>query len=210
MSYNSLKQDVKSVSPYFKLTFVGRAGPSPRNDSMKTLYRLGLAAALVCPPVLAVTPGSDAAGKEAFISDLLQRMTLDEKIGQLRLISIGPEMTHEQIRQEIAAGRIGGTFNSVTPAENRPMQDAALRSRLKIPMFFAYDVIHGHRTIFPISLGLASSWDMDAIGLSARTSAREAAADSLDMTFGPMVDISGAAAVKASVKTPTWYRASPR
>lgn len=166
---------------------------------MKTLYRLGLAAALVCPPVLAVTPGSDAAGKEAFISDLLQRMTLDEKIGQLRLISIGPEMTHEQIRQEIAAGRIGGTFNSVTPAENRPMQDAALRSRLKIPMFFAYDVIHGHRTIFPISLGLASSWDMDAIALSARTSAREAAADSLDMTFGPMVDIS---------RDPRWGRSS--
>jgi beta-glucosidase len=166
---------------------------------MKTLYRLGLAAALACPPVLAATPGSDAAGKDAFISDLLQRMTLDEKIGQLRLISIGPDMTREQIQKEIAAGRIGGTFNSVTPPENRPMQDAALRSRLKIPMFFAYDVIHGHRTIFPIGLGLASTWDMDAIALSARTSAREAAADSLDMTFGPMVDIS---------RDPRWGRSS--
>ncbi|MBA1291542.1 beta-glucosidase BglX [Pseudomonas japonica] len=166
---------------------------------MKKLYLLGLAAALACPPILAASTGTDSATKDAFITDLIKRMTLDEKIGQLRLISIGPEMTHEQIRKEIAAGRIGGTFNSVTRPENRPMQDAAMNSRLKIPMFFAYDVIHGQRTIFPISLGLASSWDMDAIGVSARTSAREAAADSLDMTFGPMVDIS---------RDPRWGRSS--
>lgn len=166
---------------------------------MKKLYLLGLAAALACPPILAASTSTDSATKDAFITDLIKRMTLDEKIGQLRLISIGPEMTHEQIRKEIAAGRIGGTFNSVTRPENRPMQDAAMNSRLKIPMFFAYDVIHGQRTIFPISLGLASSWDMDAIGMSARTSAREAAADSLDMTFGPMVDIS---------RDPRWGRSS--
>ena len=166
---------------------------------MKKLYLLGLATALACPPVLAASPATDATGKDAFITDLLHRMTLDEKIGQLRLISIGPEMTHEQIQQEIAAGHIGGTFNSVSRPENRPMQDAAMRSRMKIPMFFAYDVIHGHRTVFPIGLGLASSWDMDAIALSARTSAREAAADSLDMTFGPMVDIS---------RDPRWGRSS--
>jgi len=166
---------------------------------MNKLYLLGLAAALACPPILAASTNGDSTTKDAFITDLIQRMTLDEKIGQLRLISIGPEMTHEQIRQEIAAGRIGGTFNSVTRPENRPMQDAAMNSRLKIPMFFAYDVIHGQRTIFPISLGLASSWDMEAIGMSARTSAREAAADSLDMTFGPMVDIS---------RDPRWGRSS--
>jgi beta-glucosidase len=79
------------------------------------------------------------------------------------------------------------------------MQDAAMRSRLKIPMFFAYDVIHGHRTIFPIPLALASSWDMDAIGLSGRIAAKEAAADSLDITFAPMVDIS---------RDPRWGRTS--
>ena len=166
---------------------------------MKTLYLLGLATALACPALLAAEQPTGAQSKEAFITGLLSRMTLQEKIGQLRLISIGPEMTHEQIRKEIAAGNIGGTFNSVTRAENRPMQDAAMNSRLKIPMFFAYDVIHGHRTVFPISLGLASSWDMDAIELSARTAAREAAADSLDMTFGPMVDIS---------RDPRWGRSS--
>ena len=69
------------------------------------------------------------------------------------------------------------------------MQDAALRSRLGIPIFFAYDVVHGHRTIFPISLALASSWDLDAIALSGRVSAIEASADGLDLTFAPMVDI---------------------
>ncbi|MBT9573479.1 MAG: beta-glucosidase BglX, partial [Pseudomonas umsongensis] len=87
----------------------------------------------------------------------------------------------------------------ITRPENRPMQDAAMRSRLKIPMFFAYDVIHGHRTIFPIPLALASSWDMDAIGLSGRIAAKEAAADSLDITFAPMVDIS---------RDPRWGRTS--
>ena len=88
----------------------------------------------------------------------MQRMTLDEKIGQLRLISIGTDMPQPRLIEEIAAGRVGGTFNSVTRADNRPLQDAAVqRSRLKIPIFFAYDVVHGHRTAFPISPGLAAA-----------------------------------------------------
>ncbi|MDK1394064.1 beta-glucosidase [Pseudomonas protegens] len=166
---------------------------------MKNLCLLGLLVSLASHPVLAETAPVPLENKEAFISDLLKRMTLEEKIGQLRLISIGPEMPRELIRKEIAAGNIGGTFNSITRPENRPMQDAAMRSRLKIPMFFAYDVIHGHRTIFPISLALASSWDMDAIGRSGRIAAKEASADSLDITFAPMVDIS---------RDPRWGRTS--
>ncbi|MBP5077222.1 beta-glucosidase BglX [Pseudomonas chlororaphis] len=176
---------------------------------MKKLCLLGLLVSLASHPALATTtpvsaqekPFSDAVlqNKDAFIDNLLKQMTLDEKIGQLRLISIGPEMPREMIRKEIAAGRIGGTFNSITRPENRPMQDAAMRSRLKIPMFFAYDVIHGHRTIFPIPLALASSWDMDAIGRSGRIAAQEASADSLDITFAPMVDIS---------RDPRWGRTS--
>jgi beta-glucosidase len=79
------------------------------------------------------------------------------------------------------------------------MQDAAMRSRLKIPMFFAYDTIHGERTIFPIGLGLASTWDMDAIAKVGRIAAIEAAADGLDMTFAPMVDIA---------RDPRWGRTS--
>lgn len=166
---------------------------------MKKLCLLGLFVSLASHNVLAATTPAPLENKEAFVSNLMKQMTLDEKIGQLRLISIGPEMPREMIRKEIAAGNIGGTFNSITRPENRPMQDAAMRSRLKIPMFFAYDVIHGHRTIFPIPLALASSWDMDAIGLSGRIAAKEAAADSLDITFAPMVDIS---------RDPRWGRTS--
>lgn len=166
---------------------------------MKKLCLLGLFVSLASHQVLAATGPVPLENKDAFISNLMGQMTLDEKIGQLRLISIGPEMPRELIRKEIAAGNIGGTFNSITRAENRPMQDAAMRSRLKIPMFFAYDVIHGHRTIFPIPLALASSWDMGAIGQSGRVAAKEAAADSLDITFAPMVDIS---------RDPRWGRSS--
>ncbi|MBB3240644.1 beta-glucosidase [Pseudomonas sp. Tn43] len=166
---------------------------------MKKLCLLGLFVSLASHTVLAATTPAPIENKDAFINHLMKQMTLDEKIGQLRLISIGPEMPREMIRKEIAAGNIGGTFNSITRAENRPMQDAAMRSRLKIPMFFAYDVIHGHRTIFPIPLALASSWDMDAIGRSGRIAAQEAAADSLDITFAPMVDIS---------RDPRWGRTS--
>ncbi|RON53258.1 beta-glucosidase BglX [Pseudomonas frederiksbergensis] len=166
---------------------------------MKKLCLLGLFVSLASHTVLAATTPAPLENKDAFISNLMKQMTLDEKIGQLRLISIGPEMPRELIRKEIAAGNIGGTFNSITRPENRPMQDAAMRSRLKIPMFFAYDVIHGHRTIFPIPIALASSWDMDAIGRSGRIAAKEAAADSLDITFAPMVDIS---------RDPRWGRTS--
>jgi len=166
---------------------------------MKKLCLLGLFVSLASHQVLAATTPVPLENKDAFISNLMKQMTLDEKIGQLRLISIGPEMPRELIRKEIAGGNIGGTFNSITRAENRPMQDAAMRSRLKIPMFFAYDVIHGHRTIFPIPLALASSWDMDAIGQSGRVAAKEASADSLDITFAPMVDIS---------RDPRWGRSS--
>jgi beta-glucosidase len=166
---------------------------------MKTLYLLGLAAGLAFSPALAQTnpaPNPPPApvsldNKNAFIADLIGKMTLDEKIGQLRLISIGPEMPIAQLADEIAAGRVGGTFNSVNRPHNRLLQDAATqRSRMKIPMFFAFDVIHGHRTTFPIGLGLASSWDMETVTTMARTAAKEASADAADMTFAPMVDIS--------------------
>lgn len=151
---------------------------------------LTVAAMVACPFTQAETNRALLNDKPAFIDDLMRQMTLDEKIGQLRLISIGEDMPQPKLIKEIAAGRIGGMFNTVTREDNRPLQDAAARqSRLKIPLFFAYDVVHGHRTTFPISLALASSWNMDAIALAARTAAREASADGLDMTFAPMVDI---------------------
>lgn len=166
---------------------------------MRNMCLLGIVISLASHTAWAQAQAAPLPPKDVFVAELLKKMSVDEKIGQLRLISIGPEMPREMIRKEIAAGRIGGTFNSISRDENRPMQDAAMRSRLQIPMFFAYDVIHGHRTIFPISLALASSWDMDAIGLSGRIAAKEASADSIDLTFAPMVDIA---------RDPRWGRTS--
>lgn len=167
---------------------------------MKSLYLLGLVAALTCSPALAQPDPALLGKKSALVADLLRQMTLEEKVGQLRLISIGPEMPAPQLAQEVAAGRVGGTFNSINHTEQRPLQQAAVtRSRLKIPILFAYDVLHGHRTSFPIGLGLASSWDMDAIRLTARTAAVEASADGVDVTFAPTVDIS---------RDPRWGRTS--
>ena len=171
----------------------------PRLALAMTLCALACTAALSGPAAHAQANPALLGDKTAFIDDLLRQMTLEEKIGQLRLISIGPEMPAKKLAEELAAGRVGGTFNSVTRAENRPLQEGAMRSRLKIPMFFAYDVIHGHRTTFPIGLGLASSWDMDLVAKAMRTAAEEAAADSIDMTFAPMVDIS---------RDPRWGRTS--
>ncbi|AHY42313.1 beta-glucosidase BglX [Stutzerimonas decontaminans] len=166
---------------------------------MKGLLPFVLLAGAMSSFAFAAPPALPLDDRQALIETLLERMTLAEKIGQLRLISIGGDMPRERIAEEIAAGRIGATFNSVTRTDNRPMQDAALRSRLGIPIFFAYDVIHGHRTIFPISLALASSWDLEAIALSGRVSAIEASADGLDLTFAPMVDIT---------RDPRWGRTS--
>jgi len=167
---------------------------------MKLSYAVAALAMLAGPLALAQPNPSLINDKKALIADLMQQMTLEEKVGQLRLISIGPEMPAEQLAQEVAAGRVGGTFNSINRKEQRPLQEAAVRrSRLKIPMLFAYDVVHGHRTSFPIGLGLASSWDLDAIRRAARVAAVEASADGIDLTFAPTVDIS---------RDPRWGRTS--
>ena len=163
------------------------------------MKRLRLLCALIGFTSLPVVADMASLSKEAFVSNLINQMTLEEKIGQLRLIAIDEKMTPEKIREEIAAGRIGGTYGSVSRYVNRPMQDAAQQSRLKIPMFFGWDVIHGHRTIFPIGLALASSWDIGAIELSGRTAAKEASADGIDLTFAPMIDIA---------RDPRWGRTS--
>ncbi len=154
-------------------------------------WATGFAAQVAVTGPAQARTSADPGAKKAFIDDLISRMTVDEKIGQMRLISISREVSHAQLADEIAAGRIGATFNTVVRRDNRPLQEAAVqRSRLKIPLFFAYDIVHGHRTIFPIPLGLAGSFDMAALEHMARVSALEASADGIDMTFAPMVDIS--------------------
>jgi beta-glucosidase len=171
---------------------------------MKWLCTVGVAVSLALQPALAdelfgnhpLTPQA----RDAFVTDLLKKMTVDEKIGQLRLISVGPDNPKEAIREMIKNGQVGAIFNTVTRPDIRVMQDQVMQlSRLKIPLFFAYDVLHGQRTVFPISLGLASSFNLDAVKTVGRVSAYEAADDGLNMTWAPMVDVS---------RDPRWGRAS--
>lgn len=171
---------------------------------MKWIYSVSLAVSLAMQPALAETkPGNHPMteqARDAFVNQLLKKMTLDEKIGQLRLISVGPDNPKEVIRDMIQKSQVGAIFNTVTRQDIRAMQDQAMQlSRLKIPLFFAYDVIHGQRTIFPIPLALASSWDLDAVKEVGRVSAYEAADDGLNMTWAPMVDVS---------REPRWGRGS--
>ena len=163
---------------------------------------LGLtSASLSAAQAPADAPAVPLAGqsKDAFIDSLMQRMTLEEKIGQLRLVSVGPDHPKPVLLKEIAEGTTGAVFNTVVRPGIRDLQDAAMKSRLKIPLFFAYDVVHGHRTVFPIGLGLAASWDLAAIERSARVSAIEASADGLNLTYSPTVDIA---------RDPRWGRVS--
>lgn len=129
------------------------------------------------------------------VDSLLKLMTLDEKIGQMNLLTSDWDVTGPSIKSgylnDIKSGACGNIFNAHTAAYTRKLQEVAVKnSRLGIPLLFGYDVIHGHKTIFPISLGEAASWDLDKIELSARVSAIEAAASGVNWTYAPMCDIS--------------------
>ena len=129
-----------------------------------------------------------------FISELLNKMTLEEKIGQLNLLPGGDLVTGEgsasDIANKIRDGKVGAFLNYKSGSRVRDVQKIAVEeSRLGIPLLFGMDVIHGYRTTFPIPLGLASSFDMDMIEKSARIAATEATADGICWTFSPMVDI---------------------
>ena len=132
--------------------------------------------------------------RDAFVSDLLGRMTVEERIGQLNLLSVGFDVTGPQLSKDadtkVRRGWVGGVFNTFTPVAVRKLQMLAVKeSRLGIPLLFGYDVVHGHKTIFPMPLGLSCTWNLDAIERSARIAAVEASADGLHWTFSPMVDI---------------------
>ncbi len=120
------------------------------------------------------------------VEELLSRMTIEEKLGQL--LQYTP--SRPEIRELVAKGSVGCVFGVGGATETNPLQRAAVEeSRLKIPILFANDVIHGFRTIFPIPPGIASTWDPDSAELAARVSAREASAGGTRWTFAPMVDI---------------------
>jgi len=128
-----------------------------------------------------------------FISDLMGKMTLEEKIGQLNLVAGGDISTgaavSKNIEQKIKAGEIGSILNIPFEVTRNAQELAVNESRLKIPILFARDVIHGYSTIFPIPLGISCTWDMELIEKSARIAATEASANGVNMTYSPMVDI---------------------
>lgn len=139
-----------------------------------------------------------------FIKDLLSKMTLEEKIGQLNLLTGGEATTGSvvstDVESKIKKGQVGGMFSLTTPARIRKAQEIAVtQTRLKIPIIFGQDVIHGYKTTFPIPLALSCTWDLALIEKTARIAAVEATADGLNWTFSPMVDIS---------RDPRWGRIS--
>lgn len=141
---------------------------------------------------------------DRFIDQLMKKMTLEEKIGQLNLPVTGEITTGQakssDVAKRIRNGEVGGLFNLKGVERIREVQRQAVEeSRLGIPLLFGMDVIHGYETIFPIPLGLSCTWDMKAIEESARIAAIEASADGISWTFSPMVDVS---------RDPRWGRVS--
>ncbi len=149
--------------------------------------------AIAC--ALMALAGAAQADVSQRVEALLRQMTLEEKVGQLNQLSgkdfsTGPGTDKvRDIERDIREGRIGSMLNIRGAAETRRVQALALQSRLHIPLLFGLDVIHGYRTVFPVPLGEAASWDLDAIEESARIAAREASAAGVHWTFAPMVDI---------------------
>ncbi len=142
---------------------------------------------------------------DSFINELMGKMTLEEKIGQLNLVTPGGgiltgSVVSTGVEEKIKAGQVGGIFGVYGPEKVRQAQELAVNgSRLRIPMLFGSDIIHGYKTTFPIPLGLSCSWDMELIEKTAHVAATEATADGIFWNFSPMVDIS---------RDPRWGRVS--
>lgn len=144
------------------------------------------------------------APKDIFVADLMSKMTIEEKIGQLNLPTSGDITTGQaktsNVAKNIEEGKVGGLFNIKSAQKIYEVQKIAVeKSRLKIPLLFGMDVIHGYETTFPIPLGLSCTWDLDLIKRTAQIAAQEASADGINWTFSPMVDIS---------RDPRWGRVS--
>ena len=169
---------------------------------MNKKYSLLILLALLLP--LGLQAQKSPQDMDRFLDNLLKRMTLEEKIGQLNLPVTGEITTGQAKNSDIATkikrGEVGGLFNLKGVDKIRDVQHLAVEnSRLGIPLLFGMDVIHGYETIFPIPLGLSCTWDIPAIEESARIAAVEASADGISWTFSPMVDIS---------RDPRWGRVS--
>ena len=142
-----------------------------------------------------LTVGAQHLSVEHRVDSVLSLMTLDEKIGQMNQYSgfweaTGPITEEGDKLEQVRNGMLGSMLNVTGSGHTRQIQEMALQSRLRIPLLFGQDIIHGYRTIFPIPLAEAASWDLQAIEQSARIAATEASAAGVHWTFAPMVDIS--------------------
>lgn len=154
--------------------------------------------AYLCMMIFVLTSAAQGQTDESkmnrFVSGLMKKMTLEEKVGQLSQCSggfaTGPDNTRISCTEDISKGLIGSLLNVSGAANTRKYQEAAMKSRLRIPLIFGLDVIHGFRTGFPLPLAEAASFDLDAIERGSRCAAKEASAAGLHWTFAPMVDIS--------------------
>ena len=168
------------------------------------LFTNALTVVILFISLQATAQNTDAVKMKSFIDALMKKMTLDEKIGQLNLPGSGDIVTgqasNSDIGKKIREGKVGGLFNIKSVAKIKAVQKVAVEeSRLKIPMIFGMDVIHGYQTTFPIPLGMSCIWDMELVEKAARIAASEASADGICWTFSPMVDIS---------RDPRWGRIS--
>ena len=160
---------------------------------MKKRYSLstGLLAILLMPCLIISAQKKTIDQK---VDSVLKLMTLDEKIGQMNQYNgpwaaTGPMTNDDNLLTQIKEGKVGSMLNVTGVNRTRELQEMAMQTRLKIPLLFGQDVIHGYRTTFPIPLAEAASWDLEAIENSARIAATEASAAGVHWTFAPMVDI---------------------
>ncbi|MEP7376244.1 MAG: beta-glucosidase BglX [Chitinophagaceae bacterium] len=170
---------------------------------MRLFLKLSLGLLLLTSPDVTAQTPQDIKMK-IFVDALMKKMTVEEKIGQLNLPGAGDITTGQasssNIAKKIEEGKVGGLFNIKSVAKIKEVQRLAVeQSRLKIPLLFGMDVIHGYETVFPIPLGMSCVWDMKLVERSARIAAEEASADGINWTFSPMVDIS---------RDPRWGRIS--
>lgn len=163
----------------------------------KFFFLSAFAMAVSCSTTSTEGKGEKYTSRDSFVDSLLSQMTLKEKIGQMNQYSVGAEMTgpeaktnHKLRYERFLKGEVGSVLNLLGAEETYKLQKLVVdSSRLGIPLIFAYDVIHGYRTMFPLPLAESSSWDMDAIENSARVAAMEASAAGVNWTFAPMVDV---------------------
>ena len=169
----------------------------------KTLFAAA-AAAILLAGCSGQSQKSTEKKMDSFVSNLMSKMTIDEKIGQLNLPVTGEIVTGQAGSNagadRIRNGEVGGLFNLKGVEKIREVQRIAVEeSRLGIPLIFGMDVIHGYETVFPIPLGLSCTWDIEAVEESAHIAAVEASSDGICWTFSPMVDLT---------RDPRWGRVS--